>query len=409
MFKSGKKLSALLLCGALLLTALGGCAAASEKPADAVPASAAPSSAAASVQEAASVSETPETAPAAQPAAAATRTIVDHAGNEVVIPAEINRVVISSILPLPSVFCLFDGAAEKIVGMDPSSMAAAKNSMLPKLYPEVLEADTGFIKDGNLNIEELLKLKPDVVLYSADKTADYEALKKAGIPAIAFSTSKFKFDTVATFDNWISLFGEVFGQQETAKSIADYGYEVRDEVTKVLQAAGDTLKKPNVLILFRYDNGSIKTSGSNFFGQYWLETTGAVNVASDLKGMAEINMEQVYQWNPDIIYITNFSPYQPEDLYQNTIDGFDWSVVKAVKENKVYKFPLGMYRWFPPASDTPLAMQWLATKNQPELFKDMDMTQEIKTYYKRFYNYDLNDEEVQQIFNPSSDASGLKK
>lgn len=399
MIKSGKKISALILCGALLITAFSGCASAPVKPAEASSASAASVS---------STAPSSEATPASEPAAT-TRTIIDHAGNEVVIPAEINRVVISSIMPLPSVFCLFDGAAEKIVGMDPSSMAAAKNSILPKIHPEILEANTQFIKEGNLNIEELLKLKPDVVLYSADKTADYEALKKAGIPAIAFSTSKFKFDTVATFDNWISLFGDIFGQQETAKAIADYGYEVKDEITKTLQAAGDSLVKPKVLILFRYDNGTIKTSGSNFFGQYWLETTGAINVASDLKGMAEINMEQVYQWSPDIIYITNFSPYQPEDLYQNTIDGFDWSVVKAVKDKKVYKFPLGMYRWFPPASDTPLAMQWLATKNHPELFKDLDMTQELKKYYKRFYNYDLTEDEVQQIFNPSSEASGLKK
>ncbi|HWP50932.1 MAG TPA: ABC transporter substrate-binding protein [Clostridia bacterium] len=397
MIKLSKRISAIALCGAMLLTALSGCGSVSAKPAEAARVSVAAEPAASSEVASASAST------------ATTRTIIDHAGNEVVIPTEINRVVISSILPLPSVFCLFDGAADKLVGMDPSSMAAAKNSILPKIHPEILEADTSFIKDGSLNVEELLKLKPDVVLYSADKTADYEALKKAGIPAIAFSTSKFKFDTVATFDNWISLMGEVFGQQETAKEIADYGYEVRDEITKTLQAAGDSLVKPKVLILFRYDNGTIKTSGSNFFGQYWLETTGAINVASELTGMAEINMEQVYQWSPDIIYITNFSPYQPEDLYQNTIDGFDWSVVKAVKEKKVYKFPLGMYRWFPPASDTPLAMQWLATQNQPELFKDIDMDKEISDYYKRFYNYELTSEEISQIFNPSSEASGLKK
>lgn len=364
------------------------------------------------LKSSASSSSSPESAsaqgtPSSQ--AAATRTITDHAGHQVVIPADINRVVISSILPLPSVFCLFDGAADKLVGMDPSSMAAAKNSILPKIHPEVLKVNTEFLKDGNINIEELMKLKPDVVLYSADNTADYEVLTKAGIPAIAFSTSKFDFDTVKTFDNWVSLMGEIFGQQETAKEIANYGYEVKDKVTKTIQDAGASLKKPKVLIIFRYDNGSIKTSGSNFFGQYWLDTTGAENVAKNLKGMAEINMEQIYQWNPDMIFITNFTPYQPEDLYENSIEGFDWSKVKAVQDKKVYKFPLGMYRWFPPASDTPLAMQWLATKNQPELFGSLDMNKEVKEYYKRFYNYDLSEEELYQIFHPSSEASGLKK
>lgn len=387
---TGKKLLSVTVSAVMLFSTLIGCASGAGQA----------SASSASVSSAAEVSSAQS---------AATRVITDHAGNQVTLPAKIDRVVISSILPLPSVFCLFDGAANKLVGMDPSSMAAAKNSILPKVHPEVLKASTDFLKDGSLNIEELMKLKPDVVLYSADNKADYEALKKAGIPAIAFSTSKFDYDPVKTFDNWVTLLGEVFGQQETAKRIAGDGYQVQSDVEKKIQSAGSSLKKPKVLILFRYDNGNIKTSGSHFFGQKWLDSTGAENVAKDLKGMAQINMEQIYQWNPDIIYITNFSPYQPDDLYQNSISGFDWSRVKAVQDKKVYKFPLGMYRWFPPASDTPLVLKWLAAKNQPELFQNIDMNREVKEYYKTYYNYNLTDAEVTQIFNPSSDASGLKK
>ena len=164
-----------------------------------------------------------------------------------------------------------------------------------------------------------------------------------------------------------------------------------------------------MLILFNYANGVIKTSGSNFFGEYWIEATGGVNVASELSGTPEINMEQIYEWNPDIIYITNFSPYQPEDLYNNTIEGHDWSTVKAVQEQKVYKYPLGMYRWFPPASDTPLVLKWMAQMNQPELFADVDMEEEVRAYYNEFYHVELTDEEIDQIFHPASEASGLNK
>ena len=34
-------------------------------------------------------------------------------------------------------------------------------------------------------------------------------------------------------------------------------------------------------------------------------------------------------------------PCQPDDLYNNAIDGDDWSNVAAVKNQQVYKFPLG--------------------------------------------------------------------
>lgn len=60
-------------------------------------------------------------------------------------------------------------------------------------------------------------------------------------------------------------------------------------------------------------------------------------------------MEQIYAWNPDIIFITNFTETQPADLLENKVDGQDWSQVKAVQEGKVYKIPLGIYRWFPPS------------------------------------------------------------
>lgn len=337
----------------------------------------------------------------------ATRTVVDHTGKEITIPAEINKIVISSLLPLPSVYSLFEGSTDKLVGIHLSSMAAAKNSILPKVVPDIVNVTTDFMKGDEMNIEELLKLKPDVVFYSANNTAEYDKLTAAGIPAVGFSTSNWNFNCVETFENWVKLLGEVLQQQDKAAGIAEYGHQIYDEVQAVFEQAGQ-IEKPRVLILFNYAGGVIKTSGSNFFGQYWIESTGGINVAADLKGTPEINMEQIYEWDPDIIYITNFSPYLPEDLYNNAVDGDDWSNVKAVREGKVYKFPLGMYRWFPPASDTPLVLKWLAQKNQPELFADIDMEAEVKAYYQRFYNVTLSDEDIHQIFNPAREAAGVK-
>ena len=50
-------------------------------------------------------------------------------------------------------------------------------------------------------------------------------------------------------------------------------------------------------------------------------------------------MEQIYAWDPDIIYITNFSRHMPEDLYENAILGHDWSTIRTVRERKIYKLP----------------------------------------------------------------------
>ena len=74
------------------------------------------------------------------------RTIIDHAGNEVTLPEEINRIVVTDTLPLPSVLSLILDSAEKLVGISPVSMSAAKAGLLGELYPEILDADTSFFE-----------------------------------------------------------------------------------------------------------------------------------------------------------------------------------------------------------------------------------------------------------------------
>ena len=132
-----------------------------------------------------------------------TRIVVDHTGTEIEIPEQIDRVVISSILPLHSVYCYFDGSADGLIGIHPSSMAAAENSYLTTVYPEISEADTSFVANGEINIDQLMALKPDVVFYSAANTDEREMYDNAGIKAIGFSTTMADFNCIETFAGWI--------------------------------------------------------------------------------------------------------------------------------------------------------------------------------------------------------------
>ncbi|MBQ8385410.1 MAG: ABC transporter substrate-binding protein [Spirochaetaceae bacterium] len=341
----------------------------------------------------------------------ATRTIVDHTGVEVVLPAEINRVVIVSPWPLPSVYCLYAGSTQRLVGIPASSKVAAENSLLIQAYPGLADLSTDFEANGAINIERLLELNPDVVFYGSSNVQMRQTLDNAGIPAVGFSTNQHGYNTVETYAGWIELLGQVFAGDNRidtgrAAEIIQYGRDVESMVKERL--AGLTQEeRPRVMIAYYYDDaGGLRTSGSNFFGQYWIETAGGVNVASELDSMPYINMEQVYQWNPDAIFITNFSPRLPQDLLDNAIPQDDWSTVKAVQTGRVYKFPLGMYRWFPPSSDTPLSLMWMAKTLHPDLFADIDLDQMIKDYFQRFYNVELTAEDLHKIYNPPREAAG---
>lgn len=331
------------------------------------------------------------------------RIIVDHTGREVKIPRKINRVVIGSMIPLPSAYCLFTGSAEKIIGMYPSSMAAAKNSFLAKVYPEITKAETSFVSNGVVNAEELLKLKPDVVLYPSANEEERLIYEKAGIPAVGFAVNLSGFNTIETFSDWISLLGKVFGDTGRADAIIEEGRLVHKMISEKTVELSD---RPKVLIIMNYDDSNLTVAGNNFFSEYWIPTAGGINVASEVKGQAKVSMEQIYKWNPDIIFISNFSPHLAQDLLDNQIEGTDWSLVKAVQEKKVYKFPLGMYRWFPPSSDAPLSLMWLAKKIQPEIFSDLDVDKKIQDYYNKYYNITLTQQDLLEIYNPSRGASG---
>lgn len=337
----------------------------------------------------------------------ATKVVVDHEGVEVEIPTEIDRVVVGNTLPLASILSVYLGGAEKIVGLHPASMTAAQSGLLSEVYPEILEAETNFINGSEINIEELLNLNPDIVIGVPKDQA--EALRQAGIPAVTLSVSKWDYDVVKTYDEWIALFDQIFGTSEVSQKVSEYSKEISELIqAKVATIAEEDKKK--VLFLYKYDNESIMTSGANFFGQYWCDAVGAENVAYDSTetGAITINMEQIYEWNPDVIIMTNFTSFLPEDLYNNTINGDDWSTVSAVQNGEVYKMPLGLYRTFTPGADTPVTLQWFAKTIYPELFEDTDILDVTKSYYKDYHNIEMTDEQIESMYNPSREsAAGL--
>ena len=336
-----------------------------------------------------------------------TVSITDHAGNVVQVPREINRIVVCDIYPLPSVLAVFFDSAEKIVGMAQPSMTAAQNSLLSELYPEILNASTGFIDGTAVNVEELLKLEPDVVFYGGTQEIG-EALKNAGITAVSVSAGKWDYDAIETLNNWILLLSEMFPRNDRYEKVKSYSADVYERVRERVKDLSGA-DRERVFFLFQYNDSTITTSGKHFFGQWWADAVGAVNVGEVMESdnSTAVSMEQVYAWDPDRILITNFNASQPADLLNNTVGNWDWSPVSAVRTGKVNKMPLGMYRSYTCGVDTPVTLIWMAKTVYPELFTDFDITAETKKYYREVFGIELTDEQANRIFNPTSMASAF--
>jgi iron complex transport system substrate-binding protein len=332
-------------------------------------------------------------------------TVMDQAGREVTITKKFKRVVFSSVRPLPAAYYAVTGNIDSIVGMNPSSRNAALASMFVVLCPEIANVDTSFVVNNDTNIEELMKLKPDVVFCLNKNTDEIKALEAAGITAVGLETNG--TDAIELFAAWAELIGQVMGEQNRAKDIIDFSRGVAAEVKSIGATIPDSEKK-KCLFIYRNDNGSLTVGGNNLYSQYWLESVGAVNAAAETNNVAPVSMEQIMQWNPDYIFITTFTTCQPEDILQNKIEGQDWSGIKAVQDGHVYKDPLGIYRWFTPTADSSLMLQWVASKIYPDRYK-YDMETKVSEFYERFYNHKLTDEELYMVFHPSSDAGYYHK
>lgn len=371
-----KRIAAFLLFSALTVLTACGSKEAAEKE----------STESAVVQEAEEISE--------EESVSEDKIVIEDQLGKVIEFDEVPKRVVTTIMPFPYIYYAVVGNTDSLVGVNPSSMKAYEDSILKDMYPEMANAETGFTgTDFVVNVEEVLKLQPDVVFQWNYMDEEIEKMEAAGIKVVAL-----QYGTLEDLETWIRMLGTMFDKEERAEELLTYFHESVKEVTdKTETLTEDQIRK----VLLMYDN--LKVSGTGFLN-YWVESAGGVNYAKDLSGeQLNVNMEQIYEWNPEIVFIGNFTDMQPSDLVEGKLDGQDWSVVEAVKNKQVYKIPIGGYRWDPPGVETPLTVKWVAKIQHPELFADFDMRQETADFFREVYNFTLTEEMLDMILNDVQD------
>ena len=333
-------------------------------------------------------------------------TFTDLAGTEITLEKQPETVyIVGSVQPLAAVYRYYAGTSAHMIQCPEASQKIIGTSVFGEIWPDMLTLDT---HTDDANVEEVLALNPDVVFMTGSASGDqYEALTNAGLTVVSFptasSSSGNSFDAIGTVADWLNQMATVFGDSVAADKMIEYNNSalrnIQDKLADVQEA-----DMPKALIVFQLADNSLKVAGSGHYSEFWLKNTGAINAAAEIKGIGDVDIEQVMAWNPDIIYLTTFSPAMPDDFYNNTFDGFDWSQVAAVQDKQVYKIPLGSYRWYAPSCECALMLQWMASINHPELFNDFDMVAEVTSFIETFYGVTPTEEQVKTLLNPS-DAS----
>ena len=321
------------------------------------------------------------------------KTVTDLTGKKVTIKDNPSRIAIVPI-PWASLTYLVDGDSSKIIGMNPSSKEAYDISILKDLAPNMKKVNTAFVdSDFNINYEELALLKPDIVVVWDFQNDAIEKLAKLKIPAVAI-----KYGTLENVQEGIKLLGDILNKQEKAQKLINYHKDTNKYLASKTKKL-ENIKRKKILYLI---NPQLTVSSGNSVTNIMIDMAGGENVAKDITtggSWSKVTMEQIIKWNPDIIILSNFDKILPEDIYNNKFEGQDWSKINAVKNKKVFKAPIGIYRWDAPSAETPLMIKWIAKVAAPEIFNDYDIRKDIKDFYLEFFNYKLSDEQLNFILN----------
>lgn len=298
--------------------------------------------------------------------------------------------------PLPALMSFFTNA--NIIYMPKASMNAYKGLLAAFFHPQNLKAKN----NNEPNLEELLLLKADLYICPVSNPKICDALKKAGAKVLELSVNVDNYSSKAVLEAWLNELGAYFDIKEKSQKLIAKVSEVENQIASRLEKSGiNEGKKIKALIIMSYENKRIVLSG--LFANYLLQKSGAVNLYTGTN-TSLVNLEELYALNPDVIYLTNFSPAMPEDL----INAKEWQGLKAIKNKRVYKLPLATYRSFAPNLDLAVVLEFMALKNYPELFKDIDIRAEYKKQFKEFYDLDLNEKQLDEILSPSRAAGETK-
>ena len=310
---------------------------------------------------------------------AETRTFTDSVGREVTLPAKVEKVAVSGPLAQIVVFAM---APDKLVGIANAWDESAAQFLDTKYYDLPLLGQF-YGGKGEMNLETLLAAAPDVVIDVGEPKGsiveDMDALQEqTGIPFVHIDAY------LASMDNTYAMLGDLLAMPNEAQGLADYCRYAYDRAVEI----ANSVEKVNLLYITGDEGLNVIAKGSYHAEAIDLLANNlAVVDEPSSKGTGnEVDMEQILNWNPDVIL------FAPDSIYDTVADNENWQTITAIKEGNYYEVPFGPYNWmgFPPSVQRLLGMQWMAAVLYPDA-ADYDLYEAASAYFELFYHCELTE------------------
>ena len=311
--------------------------------------------------------------------------ITDSTGHTAVLDGVPERVAIAgkATIMVQDAIYLFPEAIEVVVALENRNQSAF--SFLPVVDPGLEDKD---IFEKNVGPEQIAAVHPEVILMKSFMAEQLgEPLEQLSLPVIYLD-----LETPEAFYLDLEVLGQVFDNPDRAEDLINY-YQERVSKTEQLVASVAEDQKPTVLVIKYSDSGgevAFSVPPVTWLQTRLVEIAGGNPVWKDLDdggGWVVVNIEQIAAWDPDIVFLIEYSGIALE-IKQNIIANPILSNLRAVKNDQLFAFGYDFYSWDQPDTRWILGLQWLATKLHPDLTTDIDILAEVNSFYNELYGMD---------------------
>lgn len=317
--------------------------------------------------------------------------IRDLAGRTVEVPKNVSKIV--AIGPGALRLVVYMQAVDRVVGVEdaekrwefytrPYRLANPKLAELPTI-------GVGGPDDPKPNIEEIMKLKPDVIFAVVSAQYAESLQEKTGIPVVVLNYGTLgNFRTTELFES-IRLMGKILGEEKRAEEVIAYINDIVVDLDNRTRNAERPSKVYVGALGFKGVHGI--TSTTCRFPPFEVNNIFSENIACKVNTTAHVFVDKEFllKEQPEIIFLDLGNLQLVKDDYSKDRSFYD--SLKAFREGKVY----GIYSFNFYNTNIEQALvnsYWVGKVLYPEKFKDIEIREKANEIYRFFVGKPLYEE-----------------
>ena len=333
-------------------------------------------------------------------------TVVDLMGREIAVPEKVEKIAAIAGPTYEMVFMLGSGDQIAMVKSGHTDSYPLANLTNPRLESMIgLAANPS----SSVNIEDYLQHDIDLVVYY-DNEIELKKFDAVDMAAVVVSKNTGLMDSLEeaknlTIDEFVAKLTQPLDILSTALNT--------EEARAEYEAWRDYCDEKLHMVYERTKDIPAEERQTVYWGNTWGEEIrstyalknryyevylagGQLIGPEENSNFPEVTAEQLYSWDPDIILVDNHGGLPGLVMQSMYREGSKWSTLSAVQNQQLHRIPAGVF-FLDKGTTTTLLVLWMATILQPERFADIDMVEEVKYYYSEFYEFDLTDEQAQNV------------